>query len=120
MDRITIKSLSFHAKHGHNKQERIDGNRFEVDITAYGSFRHVAEQDDGLDQTFDYARAEEIARKVMLGKSRKLIETLCEEIGELIINDNPLVRKLSVSVRKLSPPIETDAAYAEISLEWTR
>lgn len=120
MDRITIKSLSFHAKHGHNKQERIDGNRFQVDVVAYGSFRHAASHDDDLRDTFDYAKAERIVKKVMLGDSRKLIETLCKEIGDHIFYEFSIVQSLAVSVRKLSPPIETDAAYAEISLEWNR
>lgn len=120
MDRITLKSLAFHAKHGHNEQERINGNQFEIDIEAYGAFRHVAEQDDGLHQTFDYAKAEEIARRVMLGTSRKLIETLCKDIGDQIFTEFTIVRALSVSVRKLRPPIQTDAAYAEITLEWNR
>jgi len=120
LDRITIKSLSFHAKHGHNEQERIEGNRFEVDIIAYGSFRHVASQDDGLHNTFDYAKAERIAKDVMFGDSRKLIETLCKEIGDRVLEEFSIVQSLSVSVRKLSPPIETDAAYAEITLEWNR
>lgn len=120
MDQITLKSLVFHAKHGHNEQERIDGNHFEVDIVAYGAFRHVADRDDGLHQTFDYAKAEEIARNVMLGSSRKLIETLCKEIGDRIFTEFTIARSLSVSVRKISPPIKTDAAYAEIALEWNR
>lgn len=120
MDRITIKSLSFHAKHGHNKQERIDGNQFEVDIVAYGDFRQAAALDDNLHQTFDYAKAEEVARRVMFGESRKLIETLCEEIGVQIFDNFPIVQKLNVRVRKISPPVKTDAAYAEISLEWNR
>lgn len=120
MDRITIKSLSFHAKHGHNEQERIDGNQFEIDIVAFGAFREVADQDDGLHQTFDYAKAEEIARSVMFGTSRKLIETLCKEIGDRIFSEFSIAQSLSVSVRKLSPPVQTDAAYAEITLEWNR
>lgn len=120
MDRITIKSLSYHAKHGHNKQERIDGNRFEIDVVAYGEFRKAAEQDEDLDLTFDYAKAEEIVSSVMNGESRKLIETLCADMGDIIFESYPIVQSLKVSVRKLSPPIKTDAAYSEITLEWNR
>lgn len=106
--------------HGHNEQERIDGNRFEVDVVAYGSFRHAASHDDDLSDTFDYARAERIVRKVMRGDSRKLIETLCKKIGDQIFEEFSIAHSIAVSVRKLSPPIETDAAYAEITLEWNR
>lgn len=120
MDCITIKSLSYHAKHGYSKQERIEGNRFEVDVVAFGNFRGAAEQDENLELTFDYTTAEEIVRSVMLGESRKLIETLCREIGDIIFESSPIILSLKVSVRKLSPPIKTKAAYSEITLEWNR
>ncbi|MFO7847905.1 MAG: dihydroneopterin aldolase [Balneolaceae bacterium] len=119
MDRITLKSLAFHAKHGHNKQERIDGNRFEVDVIAFGHFRRAVPDED-LTKTFDYATAEEIVRGVMTGESRKLIETLCTDIGDTIFNTSQAVLRLRVSVRKLSPPVETSAAYSEITMEWNR
>ncbi|NBC26531.1 MAG: dihydroneopterin aldolase [Bacteroidetes bacterium] len=120
LDRITIKSLKFHAKHGHNEQERIDGNTFEVDVVAYGAFREAAAKDNNLQETFNYQKAEEASSRVMFGPSRKLIETLCSEIGDQIFADYPIVQQLSVSVRKLSPPIETEAAYAEITMQWNR
>lgn len=120
MDRITIKSLKFHAKHGHNKKERIDGNHFEVDVVAFGEFREAAIGDNDLGETFNYQKAEEISCSVMYGKSRKLIETLCADIGDQLFDACPLVQSLSVSVRKLSPPIDTETAYAEITLKWKR
>lgn len=120
LDRITLKSLSYHAKHGYDDQERIDGNYFEVDVTAYGAFRAASNQDDNLQHTFNYQRAEELVSSVMKGKPRKLIETLCSDIGEHIFEEFSIAQTLEVSVRKLSPPIKTDSAYAEITLEWNR
>lgn len=120
MDRITLKSLSYHAKHGYDKQERQEGNQFEVDVIAYGSFKGAANQDNDLRQTFNYQKAEQIASSVMTGYSRKLIETLCRDIGNKIFDAFPIVTTLTVSVRKLSPPIKTQTAYAEITLTWSR
>lgn len=120
VDRITLKSLSFHAKHGYVEIEREEGNQFEVDIIAYGRFRGAAAGDNDLRQTFNYQRAEQIASEVMMGESRKLIETLCNTIGGRVFEAFPNITSLKVSVRKLSPPIKTKTAYAEITLEWNR
>lgn len=120
MDRITLKSLSFRAKHGYDEKERVEGNHFEVDLIAYGPFRGAAAEDNDLRQTFNYQQAEQIVSEVMNGESRKLIETLCRAIGGRVFEAFPILTSLRVSVRKLSPPIKTKAAYAEITLEWNR
>lgn len=120
MDRITLKSLSFHANHGYDEKERVEGNQFEVDIIAYGPFRGAADGDNDLRQTFNYQQAEQIVSEVMMGESRKLIETLCSTIGSRVFEAFPIISSLKVSVRKLSPPINAKAAYAEITLEWNR
>jgi len=119
LDRITLKSLTFHEKHGYYEKERIEGNRFEVDVVAYGEFKESADGDD-LKRTFDYQQAEQIVTGVMKGEPKKLIETLCMNIGERIFRETPAVERLVVSVRKLSPPLSTKTAYAEITLEWNR
>lgn len=120
LDRITLKSLAYEAKHGYYDDERRGGNRFEIDLTAYGSFRAAATNDHNLEITFDYERAEQIVSEVMHGEPKKLIETLCSEIGSKIFEAFPVVKHLNVSVRKLNPPIKTEASYAEVTLEWKR
>jgi len=94
VDRITLKSLTFHAKHGYGEKERQEGNQFEVDIIAYGPFRGAADGDNDLGQTFNYQRAEQIAGEVMRGESRKLIETLCSEIGGRVFEAFPIISSL--------------------------
>lgn len=120
MDRIKLKSLSFKAKHGYYDKERDQGNQFEVDLVAFGSFRAAATSDTNLKITFDYERAEKIVHEVMNGTPKKLIETLCSEIGSRVFNEFDIIKKLRVSVRKLHPPIQTEASYAEVRLEWKR
>ncbi|WP_158278696.1 dihydroneopterin aldolase [Rhodohalobacter mucosus] len=119
MDTITLKSLSYHAKHGFYEEERVHGNQFEVDLVAKGHFRKSAGGEE-LSKTFDYEQAEKAVRSIMNGRSEYLIETLCAEIGEALFNRYSIVETLQVSVRKLNPPLQTDALYAEITMEWTR
>jgi len=120
LDQITIKALEYEAKHGYYEEERSNGNRFEVDITGYGSFTAAAAHDNDLDVTFNYERAESIASEIMRGESKKMIETLCYDIGGKIFEEFTILKQLKVSVRKLNPPIQTNAAYAEVTLKWQR
>ncbi len=118
-DRITIKSLKIHGKHGHHPEERENGNDFEIDIIASGYFRDSIKNDD-LTKTFDYKVADKFVRDVINGPSEKLIETLCAKIGDRLFHKFTAIKALTVSLRKMSPPIETPAAYAEITMQWSR
>tara|TARA_R100001143_G_C3360849_1_gene135467 strand:+ start:16387 stop:16746 length:360 start_codon:yes stop_codon:yes gene_type:complete len=119
LDKITIKSLKYSGLHGYYDREREDGNVFEIDATAKGDFKSAIENND-LDQTFNYEIVEEVAGKILAGKSEKLIETLCKKIGDDLFERSPHVKELAITVRKLNPPIKTPAAYAEITMVWKR
>jgi 7,8-dihydroneopterin aldolase/epimerase/oxygenase len=118
-DQITLKSLSIEGKHGYYDTERENGNRFEIDLTASGNFREAIRNND-LTRTFDYEQADKIVRQVMEGESELLIETLCNKIGEQIFRHFSHVDELTVSVRKLNPPIKSAAQYAQITMTWRR
>lgn len=119
MDKITLKSLKFHGPHGYYENERMQGNHFELDVTARGHFRSAVLNDD-LEQTFNYELVSEIASSVFSGKEEKLIETLCQRIGNNLFERSPVVKKLTVTVRKLDPPIAVPAAWAEVTMTWKR
>ncbi len=119
MDKITIKALKFRGNHGYYKREQLEGNDFELDVTAWGSFREAIKNDD-LQHTFNYELAETIALNVFNGPSEKLIETLCAKIGDELFEQSGSVNKLTVSLRKLNPPITIPADYAEITMTWKR
>lgn len=119
LDTITIKALKFYGKHGYYDHEREKGNQFELDVTAKGYFKESVKQDD-LNKTFDYQQVEKIAGKVFSGPPEKLIEALCLRVGERIFEQMPLVKQLKVGLRKMNPPIETQAEYAEIIMKWKR
>lgn len=119
MDTITIKSLSFHAKHGYYQSERENGNTFEVDVFADGNFRDAA-GGDNLSKTFDYEKAEQVISNIMNGSSEMLIETLCSKIGHELFIMFDILSSLKVSVRKLHPPLKTASEYAEITMRWKR
>ncbi len=119
LDVVTLKSLTIKGRHGYYQKEREEGNTFEVDLIAEGDFRASVNTSD-LELTFDYEQACEIVRFVIEGSPEKLIETLCISIGNKLFETFPNVKKLTVAVRKLNPPIEPAAAHAEIRMIWNR
>lgn len=119
MDIITINSLKFTGLHGYYDREREEGNEFEIDVTAKGDFKSAIDNDD-LSRTFNYEVVEDVAGKILSGQPEKLIETLCKKIGDQLFERSPHVKKLVVTVRKLNPPIKTQAAFAEITMKWKR
>ena len=119
LDKITVKSLSFSGKHGYYPEERKAGNTFEVDVIAEGEFKKAIQEND-LDKTFNYELAASSAKDVISGPSELLIEALCYRIGENVFKKVKSVKKLTVIVRKLQPPIQIEAKYAEIEMTWNR
>lgn len=119
MDVLTLSGLQYHARHGYYQQERDDGNDFEVDLVFHADLGTAGAADD-LEQTIDYQQAEQVVRGVMEGPPVKLIETLATRIGEQLFARFDAVQKLEVRVRKLHPPIESPATYAQIERIWKR
>ena len=118
-DQITLKALRLKGKHGYYDKEREEGNQFELDVTAFGYFKASIRGSD-LKKTFDYNLVREVAEEVFNGPSEKLIESLCKRIGDRIFEKSPLVEEMSVSLRKMNPPIGTPCDYAEITMKWKR
>lgn len=119
MDILTLKGLSYQAKHGYYEQERMEGNAFEVDVIFHASLKDAAKMDD-LGKTVDYQKAERIVRAVMDGPPLKLIESLTHQIGERIFDEFDILSKLEVRVRKLNPPLSTNTKYSEVRMTWQR
>ena len=118
-DVLTLKALRYHAFHGVHEAEREEGNTFEVDVIFHAALRQAGKSDQ-LDLTVDYEKAEKIISGVMLGTSVHLIEKLCIDIGEQLMDAFLLVYAVHVVIRKLDPPIKVPAAYSEISMQWQR
>ena len=118
-DLLTLKALRYHAFHGVHAIEREQGNSFEVDVLFHAELRQAGAHDQ-LDLTVDYEKAEQIISGVMFGPSVHLIEKLCVDIGEQLMNTFLLIDAVQVVIRKLNPLITGPTAYSELSMQWQR
>jgi len=119
MDTLTIQGMKFHGYHGVHEHEKKEGNDFEVDVIFEADLSTPGATDQ-LSDAIDYTKAHTIAKEVMVGPSKDLIEHLCFEIGQKISESLSGQPKFTVAVRKLNPPLDSPTTYTEARLSWPR
>lgn len=100
--RLVLQGLVFHAYHGHCPEEAVLGGRFVVDVEMRLSLAQI--QDD-LSGTVDYAQVYEMVRQEVTGQRRRLIETLADQIAERLWQSYPQLEALTVRVHKPHAPL---------------
>src|ERR1700684_3990819 len=102
-DRIELRGLTVHGRHGVLDHERVNGQDFVVDITVWIDLADAAATDD-LADTFDYGILAARAAAVVAGPARNLIETVAGEIAQDVMKD-ARVHAVEVTVHKPQAPI---------------
>src|ERR1700686_852127 len=100
MDRILLEGMSFHGRHGVRPAERERPQEFKVDIEVDCDLSEPG-RTDRVEDTVDYRRVRAIAKEVIEGESKRLIETLAGQIAERVLQ---LPRVAGVSVRIAKRP----------------
>lgn len=118
-DRIVLADMTFQARHGVNPSEKVDLQRFEVDIELVVDLQPAALEDD-LDRTVDYGRVYETTRQIVESTTYNLIESLAEAICHEILGEHPLVREVVVRVRKPEVRLGGPLAYAAVEIRRRR
>jgi 7,8-dihydroneopterin aldolase/epimerase/oxygenase len=98
-DRIVLAGMVFLARHGVNEWEKVEEQRFEVDVDLGVDIRTAAADDD-LAKSVDYRRVYETTRRVVEETTVELIESLAEAIAGDILSSNERVADVVVRVRK--------------------
>lgn len=103
MGLIQIENMEFYSFHGHFKEERIVGNRFLVDLTIETDMA-IPAQSDNLKDAVNYQRIYEIVKHQMEMKSH-LLEHIAGRILDAIYVEMNGIKKLTVRVSKMNPPM---------------
>ncbi len=102
-DRIEVRGLRAEGVHGVLPEEQTRPQPFEVDLDLYLDLAPAVSSDD-LGDSADYAAAVDAALAVIAGPPRRLLETLAAAIATRVLED-PAVDQVTVTVRKLRPPV---------------
>jgi len=103
MQEISIKGMEFYAYHGCFKEEQSIGTFFNIDACFELDFMNAAQSDD-LSQTLNYAQVYQIIKKIV-NIPVKTLEHLAYKILEELFNHFPIIRKATITVYKLNPPL---------------
>jgi len=117
-DRVLLSDLRYLGRHGVTAEERSTPQEFAVEIECPTDAHQAAERDD-IAATLDYRQLSDIARRVIEGPSRHLVETLADSIAEQALAELAM-RWVRVRVAKLRPGSVPGAAAIEVRREARR
>ena len=118
-DRVVVAGMVFLARHGVNDSEKVEDQRFEVDVELALDTRAAGESDN-LAETVDYRGVHEIARRVMETTTLELVESLAEAIARNLLATSPAVEEVLVRVRKPDVDLEGPLDYAGVEIRRSR
>jgi len=115
---IKLENIRVFSYHGCLKEETKIGSDYLVDLEVKGDLQQSAKT-DLLSDTVDYVFLNKIVREEML-KPSHLLETVAKRILIRILNEDHSVKKATVWVSKLNPPIGGDVEKVTIKMTESR
>jgi dihydroneopterin aldolase len=111
---IKVENIRVFAYHGCLKEETKIGSDYRVNIEVCANLQTSAKT-DLLNDTVDYVFLNRVIREEMAVASH-LLETVAKRILNRIFNEDDLVKKATVWVSKLNPPIGGDVEMVTIKM----
>lgn len=118
-DRIVLANMAFVARHGVNAIEKVEAQRFEVDVELALDVQ-PAGLDDDLAKTVDYGAVYQVVRQVVESTTFNLIEALAEAIAHEILGGYALVDEVVVRIRKPQVRLDGPLDYAGVEIRRVR
>jgi 7,8-dihydroneopterin aldolase/epimerase/oxygenase len=118
-DRIEIRGLRVLGVHGALPEEQVRAQPFEIDLDVESDLA-PAGGTDSLDATIDYAAVIDIVQRIVQGERYALLERLATRICDAVLAADGRAHAVSVTIRKLRPPVAAELASAGVHLRRAR
>ena len=118
MDRLALRGITAIGHHGVRDNERIDGQRFVVDVVL-GLGTELAATADDLSKTVDYAELATDVQAAIESDPVDLIETLAGRIAEVCLRQQ-LIEWVEVTVHKPDAPLPVPVSDVAVTITRTR
>ena len=115
MSFIRVIGAEIYGRHGVGEAERSIGGRYSFDLEFESDIESAAASDH-VDDTVNYQQAYEIARDILTGTHRRLLEALVVDIARAMMATFAQARSCTVRLRKLSVPI--DGVISSVEVEY--
>jgi dihydroneopterin aldolase len=113
-DVIELRGLRLLGRHGVGELERQTPQPFELDLDVVLDTSMAASSDE-VEDTVDYKTLLDGASHVVTDSSFRLLETLAHAVADSLLADER-VEQVTVSVRKLRPPVPFDIRSAGVRI----
>lgn len=117
-DRIELRSLVVTGICGALPEERERAQPLEIDVDVVADLSSAGSSDD-LDDTLDYGAMTAAVERVVLDGRPRLLEHLAQNLAEALLVD-PRAISVTVSVRKLRPPVPQALATSGVCITRSR
>ncbi len=114
---VHLHQVHFFSHHGMYAEEKILGNEFIIDLIVKYNPKTIPVQ--SIHETINYVALYALVQKRM-DQPTPLLETAATEIAAQILNEFALAEEVSISIKKLNPPIENIQGSVGISFELKR
>ncbi|MCH5263051.1 MAG: 2-amino-4-hydroxy-6-hydroxymethyldihydropteridine diphosphokinase [Lachnospiraceae bacterium] len=117
MDQIIIENLKVYAHHGVYREENEKGQNFYINAVLETDTRAAGILDD-LDLSTNYGEVCKFLNIFLQEHTYKLIETVAERTAEALLLRFPLIRRVTLEIRKPEAPIPLP--FESVSVKITR
>ncbi|MFK4786217.1 2-amino-4-hydroxy-6-hydroxymethyldihydropteridine diphosphokinase [Fusobacterium sp. MFO224] len=119
MDKIIIKDLELIGNHGVFKEEKKLGQKFLISVEMKTD-TSLAGKNDDLNYSTHYGMVADDIEKLFLNNSFNLIETCAEKIANMILVNYPLIKEVTINIKKPWAPIQKHFEFVgvEINRKW--
>ena len=119
MDKIEIRNLEIFANHGVFPEENVLGQKFVISATLYIDTRKAGLTDE-LTASIHYGEVSHMITKFTKEHTFKLLETLAENLCQMLLQELPLLKMITLRVEKPWAPVglPLDTVAVEITRGW--
>ena len=103
MGKIQVNNIKVYGFHGCLEEEAKIGSEYRIDVEVKADLQKSAISDELID-TVDYVHLNFIVKEEMAIRS-KLLEQVAKRILDRILTEIELVKKATVHIAKINPPI---------------
>ncbi|MBR0260920.1 MAG: dihydroneopterin aldolase [Selenomonadaceae bacterium] len=114
-DTIFLTGIEVLGRHGCSESERQHEQLFIVDVELYLDLSRAGKTDD-LGDTVNYAQVLTDIKKIVSGTPRNLIETVAEDICEILLRKYFLLDGLKITLHKPAPPVKEKFSGAAVQI----
>lgn len=113
LTRLSVMNAEYYAYHGVKAEEKKLGGKYEVDLDLFYDATKAILSDDVKDSV-NYEEALFCVSEIISGsESYDLVETICNEILNVLMDKFPHLIKANVKVRKYAVPMRRVIGFIE-------